>query len=232
MRPVLFLHAGLAAALLLLSTTAFAQGACIPGQQVSCACPSGTSGIQVCADDGTHLGLCGCAAAPQAAAQFTPMQPQVSQQFYQGTPVMPGMHTERKGSTGLIVTGAVLLGIGYIAAAVVGAVALSSTPDNTKCSAPSANFVPFFGPSAFAASYSCDTYYPGDGFPSPGLWWALSTTDELMQFAGLALLITGAVVKHEVLVRDPGSFGWMVLPSTFGGGPTPGLGLKLSAWSF
>ena len=37
-----------------------ARAVCIPGQQVSCACPGGASGVQVCNDDASGLGQCGC----------------------------------------------------------------------------------------------------------------------------------------------------------------------------
>ncbi len=33
---------------------------CTPGEQQSCACPGGTEGVQVCAEDGTSLGECDC----------------------------------------------------------------------------------------------------------------------------------------------------------------------------
>src|SRR6185369_16622150 len=33
---------------------------CIPGAQVSCACPGATAGVQVCASDGDHLLPCQC----------------------------------------------------------------------------------------------------------------------------------------------------------------------------
>ena len=34
--------------------------ACIPNQQLACACPGGTSGVQVCLADGSGLGACDC----------------------------------------------------------------------------------------------------------------------------------------------------------------------------
>ena len=33
---------------------------CTPGQQVSCACPEGAKGVQVCKSDGSGLGTCKC----------------------------------------------------------------------------------------------------------------------------------------------------------------------------
>jgi hypothetical protein len=39
---------------------------CIPGAQVACACPGGTSSVQVCLADGSGLGLCQCNLAPPA----------------------------------------------------------------------------------------------------------------------------------------------------------------------
>jgi cysteine-rich repeat protein len=33
---------------------------CTPGKQSSCACPGGTEGVQVCAEDGTSFGECDC----------------------------------------------------------------------------------------------------------------------------------------------------------------------------
>ncbi|MGO9711057.1 MAG: hypothetical protein ACLQBL_19505 [Polyangiaceae bacterium] len=37
---------------------------CTPGAQVACACQGSGAGIQVCAEDGSHLAACQCAAAP------------------------------------------------------------------------------------------------------------------------------------------------------------------------
>src|SRR5450432_2593444 len=47
-----------------------ASGACVPGQQVSCACPgSSVSGVQVCNSAGTGLGSCtGCPGTAGATA--------------------------------------------------------------------------------------------------------------------------------------------------------------------
>jgi len=36
------------------------EATCVPGQQISCACPGGAEGIQVCADDGERLSACDC----------------------------------------------------------------------------------------------------------------------------------------------------------------------------
>ena len=39
------------------------EQACIPGESRQCACPDGSNGRQVCADDGRSLGECECSAA-------------------------------------------------------------------------------------------------------------------------------------------------------------------------
>lgn len=74
-----------------------AGSACVPGAQVSCACPGGASGVQVCSDDGARLGACQCATpqvappaptpaptnapiAPPPTAAPLPLQPQLQPQ--------------------------------------------------------------------------------------------------------------------------------------------------------
>lgn len=43
--------------------------ACAPGQQVSCACPGGVEGVQLCAADGSGFGVCmGCDEASSSGA--------------------------------------------------------------------------------------------------------------------------------------------------------------------
>src|SRR5258708_18367686 len=42
--------------------------ACVPGQQVACACSAGAMGVQVCNDQGTGLASCDCGAATSDAA--------------------------------------------------------------------------------------------------------------------------------------------------------------------
>jgi hypothetical protein len=41
-----------------------AAGVCIPGAQVACACPGGSSSVQVCLPDASGLGACKCELAP------------------------------------------------------------------------------------------------------------------------------------------------------------------------
>jgi len=46
---------------------------CVPGQQVACACPGGTQGVQACDVDGSRYLPCICAAAqPQVATPTAP----------------------------------------------------------------------------------------------------------------------------------------------------------------
>lgn len=48
-------------------------GACVPGQQVACACPGGVSGVQACTSDGSRFDACACAApAPVVVQQAAP----------------------------------------------------------------------------------------------------------------------------------------------------------------
>ncbi len=42
---------------------------CTPGQQIECACPGGTSGVQVCASDGDDYGACECGGALDGSAR-------------------------------------------------------------------------------------------------------------------------------------------------------------------
>lgn len=42
------------------TTTTSTPGACVPGQQIACACPGGTDGAQACLGDGSGFGPCEC----------------------------------------------------------------------------------------------------------------------------------------------------------------------------
>jgi hypothetical protein len=49
-----------------IAALAQAGNACIPGQQLACACPGGATGVQVCNAKGSGLEHCQCAAPPAA----------------------------------------------------------------------------------------------------------------------------------------------------------------------
>ena len=86
----------LVAAIVLLSWNARAT-TCVPGAQTQCACPGGSSGIQVCSDDGARFGACtSCTMPPPQAMQ--PMQ----------TIYMPLRPATRRSSPGLWTGGIVL----------------------------------------------------------------------------------------------------------------------------
>ncbi|MGO8999278.1 MAG: hypothetical protein ACLQVI_38625 [Polyangiaceae bacterium] len=142
----------IALALLLTSARAHA-GACVPGAQVACACPGGTSSVQVCTPDGAGLGPCDCSkAAPPAAAPIAPAAQQPSSATAApaatsgeappptapaptgtATPAAAGNYApapwtrphahEARRGHGLIVAGLVTLGVGYILAVIGGGVA-------------------------------------------------------------------------------------------------------------
>lgn len=62
----------LAVAFTVTSASSCKSKECIPGQQVACACPGGTQGVQACDVDGSRYLPCICAAPPQVAATAAP----------------------------------------------------------------------------------------------------------------------------------------------------------------
>lgn len=61
-----------AAAVIFFRTASTHASVCVPGQQVSCACPGGTSGAQVCSSDGARFEACTCQAPAPAPAPASP----------------------------------------------------------------------------------------------------------------------------------------------------------------
>lgn len=53
------------------SGTSTSTMVCTPGQQVACACPGGTEGVQRCLDDGSKLGDCACTGTGGAGGSTT-----------------------------------------------------------------------------------------------------------------------------------------------------------------
>jgi hypothetical protein len=70
-KPIAAAAAAFAGALLALPAAA-EPTACVPGQQVSCACPGGTTGVQRCGESGAGFDACECAAAPSGVTAQLP----------------------------------------------------------------------------------------------------------------------------------------------------------------
>lgn len=143
------------------------------------------------------------AAAPQAAppADLTPGK--------DGAP--PGYHWERSRIRGLVTSGAVLLGVGYLISLVVGFGGLAwylAFPEN-KCWAHVASYswIPLVGPiisiegqKGLYRGRNADL--PCTGEPLYPLGVAVAAVDTVMQVAGLAMLITGITVRRSELVPN------------------------------
>ena len=120
-----FVGSSLVAGALWLASSAAEAQVCVPGAQVACACPGGSSGVQVCADDGAHLGACQCTApaAPTPTAQSPGPQTGPPASPVVPPPAPPAViyaivpETEHR-STGLAVAGGIMTGVGAVMFAV------------------------------------------------------------------------------------------------------------------
>jgi hypothetical protein len=208
---------------LVLATSALAArdaraGACIPGAQVACACVGGASGVQVCADDGSRLGACQCAAAspaPVAAPTQLPAPPTVAPApapwgvaatptppaaTATGTPP-PTPPTEAKRGRSLLIGGIVTLGVGYFFSIIVGVAGVAvagaqQANSGVSCpTAPAFAFVPLFGAAVVAATYPHyakmnEGQYLGCNKGAPGVT-AFGVIDTLAQVGGAGMIGAG-----------------------------------------
>jgi hypothetical protein len=100
-----------------------AQPACVPGQQIECACGAGLLGVQQCVDDGTRFAPCVCQAGQPPADVPPPIAPAPppypAYQPYGGQPnyAIPEhqqgeLRPMRRRSKGVMIAGIVLLSVG------------------------------------------------------------------------------------------------------------------------
>lgn len=99
------------------------ETACVPGVQISCACPNGGRGSQVCADSGARFRPCACGITPEAAP--TSIQPD---------PPSEENLELRRANRGLLAAGVTFMCLGV--AASLGAVAVHVASQGSHDSEP------------------------------------------------------------------------------------------------
>lgn len=179
-------------------------------------------------------GLALLAASVEARAQTaTPTQPVVtpspapaptpsSSQWHEGDPVPPGYHVEEQPRSGLVIAGAIVLGVPYFFSA-VSALAASSQNESGWL------YVPVAGPwlTLGRRTYSCNPddnnqttseslACVGDVFVVMGLVF-----DGIMQATGGALLLAGELATKPGLVRNDEAV--RVVPMRMGSGAGAGV---------
>ena len=123
--------------------------------------------------------------------------------YRSGVPVPPGYHVESHGATGLIVTGAITLGLGYV-------VALGLGLDSSFSGSRGWLAVPVVGPwpAVGGEKITCvaetvpEARQCLDRASNTATTLALMAVDGMVQTTGLALLIAGLATRHSELVRD------------------------------
>ncbi|MBK7865355.1 MAG: hypothetical protein IPJ65_43520 [Archangiaceae bacterium] len=144
------------------------------------------------------------AEAPPAPSPVAPAVPSAA-------PTTPGFHYEKQRIKGLIIPGAVMLGVGYLLSLLVelGAVGWYSAYPENKCWGYVANWawVPLIGPAV--AIDGQKNYHRGErgnlactDEPTYPVGVAVAVFDTILQVAGLGLLVTGLVVKRDVQVEN------------------------------
>lgn len=152
-------------------------------------------------------------------------------------------HTERRARKGLVITGAALLGVGYLialATTVGGAAWAAAFPENTCWRyVSSVAWIPIIGPAISIAGQSglnrgARGNLPCTAEPLYPLGVALAVIDTALQVTGLSLLIVGLVARETVEVPDePGtvsrSSGFSFEPYVTIGAPGSSLGITAGA---
>jgi hypothetical protein len=139
-----------------------------------------------------------------------------------------GYRPESRIRKGLVIGGAVTLGVSYALVAMVGVESPSSDENRWL-------LVPVVGPFITMAlhdhscknqDHECDLQGVGDFFAD-----VLLTADGLAQATGAALLTVGLAAPYKVLVRADRSAGtrWLPMPTTFGG---RGIGVSVTGVNF
>ena len=124
-------------------------------------------------------------------------------------PPPPKTHTERRARKGLVITGAALLGVGYIIALLAdlgAAIYVAAYPDNNCLRHVSTvGWVPLVGPMwAILGQQGLyrGTTHPCTQEPPYPIGVGLGIVDTALQVAGLSLLIVGLTVRESVEVPD------------------------------
>jgi len=119
---------------------------------------------------------------------------------------------------GLIIGGAVTLGVSYVLTAFVGAVGAAIDAGKTDASDWNLLYIPIAGPAVFAATQDVPTDV------APTLY-----VDSIVQGLGAALLIAGLVYKRPVYPDGATAPKWFVTPTNMG---RHGLGMQLNVTNF
>ncbi len=134
--------------------------------------------------------------------------------YYESQPIPNGYHLESRARRGLVIAGAITLGVPYVFSA---SVASSSKDDRDTWLV-----LPVVGPFIdFGSRKGCDTAYCGSGDSDARF---LLMLDGLTQAAGATMLIVGLAYPQKLLVRDnvwlgPGDApkpSWSIAPRVFG----------------
>ena len=160
------------------------------------------------------MSLVGCGGyGARAATPPPPRRPYDSRR-----PIPPDNHVETVERSGLVVGGAVLLGVGYTSS-----VALAVYCEPEHCSGTRGLFVPVVGPLIAAVAHERPG---GNGIDYSRFWPLLMAADFGVQAAGATLVILGLTLKpKQVLVgNDVATSNVRLTPLSMGNGGS-GLGL-------
>ena len=162
------------------------------------------------------------------AVGFYDRSPPTELRYVEGRPIPAGYHLETRARKGLVITGAILLGVPYALSA---SVASSSTADSDRWL-----WLPVIGPFADLAARGdrCVQSYDLVRCTDDSAERFFLTLDGIVQAAGTAMLVLGLALPQRLLVRDdapfaassPPRFSWSVAPRSFG---RAGAGILLGA---
>jgi hypothetical protein len=190
---------------------------CVPGQQITCACPGGVSGVQACRGDGAAYEVCQCGplGPPMMLPPGPPLGPPEVLPYEEGDPIPVGYRHERRARRGWLAAGlSVSLGlylVGGVVASVIDAGGPPRTCDENGCReslSHQALFVPLVGPFITAAT-------PPD--ERNDTWTFLLVADGVLQVAGAFSAVASFVWAEERLERIP-SFQLLPMAGSDGAG--------------
>ena len=148
---------------------------------------------------------------PPPQLMYAPPGPRYIKDWEEGQPIPYGYHPESRARKGLVIPGAVVLGVAYLLSTLIASEDSNSTYGQDRYEA---LYIPVLGP--FIQLFS-DSNAPGDN--------QAFALDALAQSAGLAMLVCGLAFPRHILVRnDMGVVSVVPTPMTIGRGGT-GLGL-------
>jgi hypothetical protein len=171
---------------------------CVPGQQVSCACPGRTEGVQVCTPEGDRFGPCACGdEAPASRPRTPPAAPPVTTtayadrskevQYVEGAPAPVGYRLEMRRRWDLVLDGAAIAGACYLSTGFIAALIDAGNPTTTVHRW---MYLPIAGP-FITAGLSGNA---GAAF--------LLIVDGLVQAVGAGFALYGAVSHEKYWLRD------------------------------